>query len=73
VQSGQKVTAMADVTAVDAKDHVVTLRGPGGKQVDLEVTDAAQLMNIKKGDHVQVTYVEALAVAVEPTHVATAK
>jgi hypothetical protein len=69
----QKVTAIADVTAVDAKNHVVTIQGPGGNKVDLEVTDPAQLKNIKKGDHVQVTYVEALAVSVESTHVATAK
>ena len=70
---GQKVTAMAEVTAVDAKNHVVTIQGPAGNKVDLEVTDPAQFKNIKKGDHVQVTYLEALAVSVEPTHGATAK
>ena len=63
----QKVTAMAEVTAVDAKNHLVTVQGPGGNKVDLEITDPDQLKNIKKGDHVQVTYVEALAVSVEPT------
>jgi hypothetical protein len=67
---GQKVTAMAEVTAVDAKNHTVTVRGPRGNEVDLEVTDPEQLKNINKGDHVQVTYIEALAVAVQPTHVA---
>jgi hypothetical protein len=70
---GRKITAMAEVTAVDAKKQLVTVRGPGGDSVDLEVTDPAQLQNIKKGDHVQVTYVEALAVAVESAHAATAK
>jgi hypothetical protein len=67
---GQKVTAMAEVTAVDAQNHLVTVRGPGGNEVDLEITDPAQLKNINKGDHVQVTYVEALAISVQPTHVA---
>jgi hypothetical protein len=69
----QKITAMADVTAVDATKHLVTVRGPQGNEVDLEVTDPEQLKNIKKGDHVQVTYLEALAVSVKPTHVAAAK
>jgi hypothetical protein len=31
------------------------------------VQDPSQLQNIKKGDHVQVTYVEALAIAVRET------
>jgi hypothetical protein len=70
---GRKVTAMAEVTAVDAQKHLVTVRGHEGNSVDLEVTDPAQLQNIKKGDHVQVTYMEALAVSVESTHGATAK
>jgi hypothetical protein len=70
---GQKVTAMAEVTAVDAKNHLVTVQGPKGNKVDLEIKDPAQLKNIKQGDHVQVTYVEALAVSVEPTQAAAAK
>lgn len=64
--AGRKVTAIADVTAVDASKHLVTLRGPRGNEVDLEVQDPEQLKNIHKGDHVQVTYVEALAISVEP-------
>jgi len=35
----RKVTALADVIAVDAKNHVVTLRGPRGNEVDLDVQD----------------------------------
>jgi hypothetical protein len=70
---GQKVTAMAEVTAVDAKNHLVTVQGPKGNKVDLEIKDPAQLKNIKQGDHVQVTYVEAIAVSVEPTQAAAAK
>jgi hypothetical protein len=65
----RKVTAMTEVTAVDPAKQMVTLRGPEGNEVDVDVQDPNQLKNIKKGDHVQVTYVEALAIAVteEPT------
>jgi Cu/Ag efflux protein CusF len=61
----RKVSALADVIAVDEKNHVVSLRGPRGNEVDLDVQDPEQLKNIKKGDHVQVVYTEALAVVVE--------
>jgi len=61
----RKITATADVIAVDAAKGAVTLRGPEGKEVDLNVQDPAQLKNIKTGDHVKVTYVEALAISVE--------
>jgi len=61
----RKITATADVIAVDAAKGVVTLRGPEGKEVDLNVQDPAQLKNIKTGDHVKVTYIEALAISVE--------
>ncbi|MBV8146645.1 MAG: hypothetical protein JO184_16750 [Gammaproteobacteria bacterium] len=61
----RKVTATAEVLAVNHAKNLVTLRGPGGNEVDVEAEDPAQLQNINKGDHVQVTYVEALAIAVK--------
>src|SRR5215469_9881165 len=63
----QKVTAMTEVTAINPAKHLVTLRGPKGNEVDVEVQDPEQLKNIKVGDHVQVTYVEALAISVKET------
>jgi len=63
----RKVTATAEVVAIDPAKQVVTLRGPAGNEVDVEVQDPSQLKNINKGDHVQVTYVEALAIAVRET------
>jgi Cu/Ag efflux protein CusF len=45
---------------------VVTLRGPEGHFVDLQVQDPAQLKRIKPGDQVQAVYTEALAIMVEP-------
>ena len=64
VAGGHQVTALADVVAVDTKKQVVTLRGPKGNQVDLNVQDPAQMKNIKKGDQVEVVYTEAIAVMV---------
>jgi len=64
---GRKVTAMTEVTAVNREKQVVTLRGPNGNEWDLNVQDPGQLKNVHKGDHVQVTYVEGLAISVEET------
>ena len=61
----RRVTAMTEVIAVDPTKKMVTLRGPRGNEVDVDVQDPDQLKNIKKGDHVQVTYVEALAISVK--------
>ena len=55
----------ADVTAVDRKTQMVTLRGPK-QEVDLYVADPAQLKLIKVGDQIEAEYTQALAVAVEP-------
>jgi hypothetical protein len=51
---------------------MVTLRGPE-RTVDLKVRDPAQFALIAKGDQVQVTYAEALAVKVERVKDAAAK
>lgn len=62
-----KVTATVEVVAVDHAKHLVTVRGPEGNEADVEAQDPEQLKNLKKGDHVQITYVEALAIAVKET------
>jgi hypothetical protein len=61
---GRKVTVVADVVNVDPQTQTVTLRGPE-RTVDLKVRDPAQFALVAKGDQVQVTYAEALAVKVE--------
>lgn len=55
---------MAEVVTVDPARQLVTLRGPAGNEVDVDVQDPNQLKNIRQTDHVQITYVEALAIAV---------
>jgi Cu/Ag efflux protein CusF len=62
----RQVSVLADVVNVDAKKKLVTIKGPAGNLVDLQVEDPAQLKNIKKGDQVQALYSESLAVKVEP-------
>jgi Cu/Ag efflux protein CusF len=61
----EQVTVIADVTAVDTKTGIVTLRGPK-QTVDLRVADPEQLKLIKVGDQVEAVYTQALALSVEP-------
>ena len=61
----QTITITAKVQKVDKKKQVVTLRGPRGKLVDVEVQDPSRLEKVKKGDLVEITYTEALAISVE--------
>jgi len=65
VAVGRQVTITAEVMNVDAKTQVVTLRGPQ-RTVELKVADPEQFKRVAKGDRVEATYTEALAIAVEP-------
>jgi Cu/Ag efflux protein CusF len=62
---GQQVTVVADVIDVNAETQVVTLKGPK-RTVELKVRDPEQFKLVKKGDQVQATYTEAVAIAVTP-------
>ena len=62
---GRQVTIVADVVAVDPAKQVITLKGPK-RTVDLKVPDPEQFKRIAKGDQVEATYTQALALAVEP-------
>jgi hypothetical protein len=62
----REVTAIADVIGVDPKKSTITLKGPRGNVVTLNVQNPDQFKVVKKGDQVEVTYTEALAVSVEP-------
>jgi len=53
-----------DVVNVDPQTQTVTLRGPE-RTVDLKVRDPKQFALIAKGDQVEATYAQALAVKVE--------
>lgn len=63
--AAHQVTILANVTAVNKKEHFITLRGPKGNSVDLAVQDPAQLKLVKVGDQVEVVYTVAMAITVD--------
>jgi hypothetical protein len=64
--AGRQVKIVADVVAVDTAAQVVTLKGPQ-RTVELKVRDPKQLAMIAKGDQVEATFTEAVAIAVSPS------
>ena len=66
VAAAGEVTAIAKVTAVNKKAKTITLKGPRGNEVELDVQNPDQFKVVKVGDEVKVTYTEAVAISVEP-------
>ena len=60
------MTVIADVVALDAQKNQITLKGPHGDAVTLDVRNPDQFKVLKVGDQIEVTYTEALALSVEP-------
>ena len=58
-------TITARVTAVDKKKQTVTLEGPQGGKVTLDVDDPAKLEQAKVGHLVEATYREAVSISVQ--------
>ncbi len=54
----------ATVTKIDRAKQEITLRGPRGKSVVIAVQDPANLDKVKKGDLLEITYTEAVAISV---------
>jgi len=73
VAGARQITAIATVTAVDPKASTITLKGPKGNSVVLDVQNPDHFKVVNKGDQVEVTYTEALAMSVEPAPKAAAK
>jgi hypothetical protein len=69
----RQVTVVADVVAVDPVKSTITLKGPKGKELTLNVQNPEQFKVVKKGDQVEATYTEALALSVEPAPKPAAK
>ncbi len=63
--AGKEIKITAEVTKVNKKKQVVTLRGPQ-QTVNLKVADPEQLKLIAVGDRVEATFIEAVAIVVEP-------
>src|SRR5262245_45669481 len=63
---GKRVTVVADVIDVNPTKKTITLKGRNNRVVELDVQNPEQFKVVKKGDQVQIDYVEAVAVSVEP-------
>jgi ABC-type Fe3+-hydroxamate transport system substrate-binding protein len=66
---GSQVKATVIIESVDAKSNTVSFTGPYGKlrTVTVQSPDAqAFIKKLKKGDEVELTYTEAIAISVEP-------
>jgi hypothetical protein len=69
IEGQQSVTVTSKLTAIDLKKHTVTLLGPDGNSRVITVRDPARqakMGDLKVGQLVRITYVEAVAVKVTP-------
>jgi hypothetical protein len=66
VAVGRQVTIIADVIDVNPKEKTITVKGPKGNIVELEVKNPDHFKVVKKGDQIEANYVEAVALSVEP-------
>jgi len=62
--AGRTITVLADVVAVDAEKSLISLKGPRGNVVDLQVQNPGHFKVVKVGDQVEAVYMEAVAIAV---------
>jgi len=62
----REVVAVVDVVNVDMQKKIVSTKNKDGKIIELNVKDPEQLKLIKKGDQIQATYTEAVAISVDP-------
>ena len=67
----ESVTVRGTVAAVDKENRTVTLKGPEGNTLTLDVRDPAKLDVIKVGDPVVATYMEAVAFQIKKAGTAT--
>jgi hypothetical protein len=71
--AGRALTVIADVVAVDPKKSIISLKGPRGNVVDLQVQNPEHFKVVKKGDQVEALYFEAVAIGVTPVAQAQAQ
>lgn len=72
VRAEQAVTVSATVVQIDQKDRLVTLLGPDGEEVLFRAgPEVRNLAQVKRGDMVQATYYESLAIDVRKPGEAT--
>ena len=62
----REIQAIAKVTGMDEKAKTISLTGPRGNTVTLDVHNPEHFKVMKVGDEVRVTYTEAVAFSVQP-------
>lgn len=67
--AAQQVTATVTITKIDPTVPSVTFKGPKGNERTVKVKDPAKLALAKVGDTVDITYTEAVAIALEKAEV----
>jgi Cu/Ag efflux protein CusF len=63
---GRSVTVTATITAIDLGQGTVTITGPRGQSRTIKARDISNLRKVQVGDLVDITYSEAMALAVRP-------
>lgn len=71
VGEAKVVKVHGTVSAVDKENRTITLKGPKGNTITLDVQDPSKLEVVKVGDPVVAAYVEAVAVQVKKSGAAT--
>jgi Cu/Ag efflux protein CusF len=66
VSEVNRITMDANVKKVEKSKHLVLLQGADGKYVEVKVRDPAMMKNVKVGDQVQATFVQAMVLEVLP-------
>jgi len=64
--AAREITITATIEAIDKPTSSVTLKGPEGNSVTVKVRNPQRLEKVQVGDMVEITYTEAVAIAVEP-------
>ena len=62
---GREITVTATITAIDKKAHTVTIKGPEGNTETVKAKDPKNLDAVKVGDLVEITYMQALVIALD--------
>ncbi len=69
--AGRAVQVKGTVAAVDKENRTITLKGPKGRTITLDVQDPQKLEVVKVGDPVVATYMEAIAFQIKKPGTAT--
>ena len=64
--AARQLTGSVTVTALDPKVPSISVKGPKGNVFSMRVQDPKRLEGVKVGDTIDVTYTQALLVAVDP-------